>query len=386
MFVEDESGELRFHPLPFLTNDDVADVLQIARARILALLRRKGVITDADESGSGSGSGASVVSADATLAESEPALAQLAVASTLGTVPAGPALRRRDPITLRGEARLLHTKALCATLGGLSLHAATTASAHDAAAKEALCKYILRPPISQERVQLASDDLVRLILKRPFSDGTYAIDLRPSVPAGTTRGGRASPAFQYGKVRRRARCTQQMESAHCSAAAARRRRRQERRRRALRHVREHEGQAAHASLRISPMARVATPQLQNRRGAVRTLWRQDEAPRSRRSGAARRVQWIPSAAVFLWAQQGSNLRLRPCEGRTLPLSYAPGGAALGRPARLPMGATAALHSAAGVALQSERVGPAGGGGRFPGAGPGDSADPALCHGVIGATP
>src|SRR4051812_48830409 len=24
-----------------------------------------------------------------------------------------------------------------------------------------------------------------------------------------------------------------------------------------------------------------------------------------------------------WAQQGLNLRLRPCEGRTLPLSYAP---------------------------------------------------------------
>jgi hypothetical protein len=28
-----------------------------------------------------------------------------------------------------------------------------------------------------------------------------------------------------------------------------------------------------------------------------------------------------------WAQQGLNLRLRPCEGRTLPLSYAPGGRA-----------------------------------------------------------
>lgn len=35
-------AELTFHPLPFLSNDDVADVLQIARARIVALLRRKG--------------------------------------------------------------------------------------------------------------------------------------------------------------------------------------------------------------------------------------------------------------------------------------------------------------------------------------------------------
>jgi len=49
VFSEDEAGELSFHALPCLTNDDVADLLQIARARILALLRRKGVIADADE-------------------------------------------------------------------------------------------------------------------------------------------------------------------------------------------------------------------------------------------------------------------------------------------------------------------------------------------------
>jgi hypothetical protein len=35
----------------------------------------------------------------------------------------------------------------------------------------------LRPPIAQERVQLVGDDLVRLELKRPFSDGTFAIEL-----------------------------------------------------------------------------------------------------------------------------------------------------------------------------------------------------------------
>ena len=50
-------------------------------------------------------------------------------------------------------------------------------SASDAAGKEALCRYILRPPIAAERVQLLGDDLVRLVLKRPFS--TFAIDLHP---------------------------------------------------------------------------------------------------------------------------------------------------------------------------------------------------------------
>ncbi|MBK7585800.1 MAG: transposase [Myxococcales bacterium] len=59
------------------------------------------------------------------------------------------------------------------------MHAATTASAGDTAGREALCKYILRPPIAQDRIQLVADDLVRLTLKKPFSDGTFAIDLDP---------------------------------------------------------------------------------------------------------------------------------------------------------------------------------------------------------------
>ena len=51
--------------------------------------------------------------------------------------------------------------------------------AGDAAGREALCKYILRPPVAQERVRLIADDLVRIELKRPFSDGTFALDLDP---------------------------------------------------------------------------------------------------------------------------------------------------------------------------------------------------------------
>lgn len=37
----------------------------------------------------------------------------------------------------------------------------------------------MRPPIAQERIQLVADDLVRVVLKRPFSDGTFAFDLDP---------------------------------------------------------------------------------------------------------------------------------------------------------------------------------------------------------------
>ncbi len=125
VYVEDEDSKLIFHPLPCLTNGDVADILQIASTRILRLLRYKGVVED------------DMINADESLTESDPALAELAVASTLGRVPAGPALRKREPIRLRPGRDLEHTKGLCATAHGFSLHAATTARAEDAAGREA---------------------------------------------------------------------------------------------------------------------------------------------------------------------------------------------------------------------------------------------------------
>ncbi|MGK3959539.1 transposase [Sorangium sp. So ce118] len=59
------------------------------------------------------------------------------------------------------------------------MHAATRAGAHHAAAREALLRYVLRPPIAKERVQPQQDGLVRLSLKRAFADGTVAVDMDP---------------------------------------------------------------------------------------------------------------------------------------------------------------------------------------------------------------
>ncbi len=71
------------------------------------------------------------------------------------------------------------TAPLSVTEMGFSLHAATTASADDSRGREALVRYALRPPIAQERLHLLPNDLVRIELKRPFGDGTVAIDLDP---------------------------------------------------------------------------------------------------------------------------------------------------------------------------------------------------------------
>ncbi|WP_434047919.1 MULTISPECIES: transposase [Sorangium] len=74
---------------------------------------------------------------------------------------------------------LAYDKPLCAALNGFTLHAATRAGAHHAAAREALLRYVLRPPIAKERVQPQQDGLVRLSLKRAFADGTVAVDMDP---------------------------------------------------------------------------------------------------------------------------------------------------------------------------------------------------------------
>lgn len=99
-------------------------------------------------------------------ADPESALAALAPAAVSGVAPAGPEQRLRPAISLRGVSGLCMTSALSATDRGFSLHIATTASADDAAGREALCKYILRPPLAQERLRLLDNALVRVELKR----------------------------------------------------------------------------------------------------------------------------------------------------------------------------------------------------------------------------
>jgi hypothetical protein len=126
VFVPVEGDELEFHALPSLANTDVAELMQTIRARVLAFLENRGVIESRREP----------VLLDAGSAEQEPGLATRR--------------RRRDrPHPCR-----------------------PTASADDARAREALCKYVLRPPLAQERLRLLEDGLVRIELKRPFSDSS----------------------------------------------------------------------------------------------------------------------------------------------------------------------------------------------------------------------
>ena len=92
---EDEEAIPEFHPLPYLTSEDVADLLQLARLRILRFLTRQGAIVQTRP----------LEVSDAGTATAEEGLQQLAAAAVTGQVPAGPELRQRPPVPLARRAR-----------------------------------------------------------------------------------------------------------------------------------------------------------------------------------------------------------------------------------------------------------------------------------------
>ena len=161
----DGSDALEFCTLEHLSTRDVAEVLERTRDRMTKYLRRRGLLAEGD--------GDDAEEADASERAGLTRLAASAVSGT--TPPAGPEWRRGAlPLTHRA---MVFERPLCVALDGFTLHAATRAGGLDEAGREALLKYILRPAVAQERVTLGPDGLVRIGLKKAFSDGTVAVEL-----------------------------------------------------------------------------------------------------------------------------------------------------------------------------------------------------------------
>jgi hypothetical protein len=134
-FREDGDEGAVFRALGHVQTREVAGVLEQTCQRMGKWLRRRGLPqTDGEDA-----------------ADADDGLAQLAASAASGQVPpAGPEWRRGAlPMT---RAALAYDKPLCASLDGFTLHAATCAGALDTAGREALLRYVLRPPIAQERV------------------------------------------------------------------------------------------------------------------------------------------------------------------------------------------------------------------------------------------
>ena len=170
VFTEGENGALHFRPLPPPTDEEVGAVLATIYVRVGRLLRRQGFDTTAAD-----------LSRPDPIAEESPLLAGISSASIQGRIALGPRAGRRvwrvgeepdAPWVLSSHPRHAH-------IAGFDLHANVAVPAADRARLEQLCRYLLRPPVAQDRLRRMGDDHILLTLKSPWADGTRHLMFAP---------------------------------------------------------------------------------------------------------------------------------------------------------------------------------------------------------------
>lgn len=103
----------------------------------------------------------------------------LASASTRQTQLFGPRPGGRIE-RVKGQPSLKHRQqSLSVQYAGFSLNAVVYIPSDEPEALERLCRYIMRPAIAQERLQLLSGERVALTLRRPWQDGTTQLIFDP---------------------------------------------------------------------------------------------------------------------------------------------------------------------------------------------------------------
>jgi hypothetical protein len=148
--------------------------LAAVRRRIIRLVRKHGIELEAEDGESGA-------EID-PLFEEQPALATIQGASVLGRVVTGPRAGRwvvrlgRDPradVVISGGRRQAHMR-------GFDLHTDTAVREGERDRLERLCRYVLRPPLAGDALELSEDGRLLLRLRRRWRDGTEAIRFEPS--------------------------------------------------------------------------------------------------------------------------------------------------------------------------------------------------------------
>ncbi|MGE0445040.1 MAG: transposase [Vicinamibacterales bacterium] len=168
VFARAADGRLAFHAAPGVTAADVADVLAAIQPGVARVLARLGLGQDGDQADS--------------FAEATPVLAGLAAASAQGMVSLGgrPGSRPgRRGVTVDGPAER-RLGACQARWEGFDLHAGLLVPAGDRDRLERVCRYTLRPPVTDERLRLGTDGRVVLQLRHPWADGTTALLFEPT--------------------------------------------------------------------------------------------------------------------------------------------------------------------------------------------------------------
>ncbi|MDA1095521.1 MAG: transposase [Acidobacteria bacterium] len=165
-------SEVRFHAAPPPTDAEVAQLLEVVSAGSVRILKRLGYLEEEDDCDDPDCADPDDSDPDPVAALAEGSVLNLGVDGSrprrLSLLPQGssqPIVRRATP--------------LCVHADGFSLHAATRVPRNQRGRLEALCRYILRPAVPQDRLELTADGHARWALKRRWSDGTTHIELTP---------------------------------------------------------------------------------------------------------------------------------------------------------------------------------------------------------------
>jgi hypothetical protein len=165
-------GVPEFVEVGFPTDDDVHALLQTIIARLMKMLTRRGVLVE--------DMGQTYLAEPDADGEDARTLRPLQAAAITYRIAFGPRAGQKV-LTLRGAMPREDSarQPLCADIDGFSLHAAVRVEAHDRKRLEQLCRYITRPALSDERVQVNAAGQVELKLKTPWRDGTTHLVLSP---------------------------------------------------------------------------------------------------------------------------------------------------------------------------------------------------------------
>jgi len=158
----DAGKPIHFRPLPPPSADEVARVLAGTARRIAGLLAAR---SDDD---------------DDALARDEPLLAVLAAASLRARSASGPHAGQRwrrlgDRVEPQDADADPEATPRVPQLDGMSLHADVAVPARDRRRLERLCRYVARPPLAHDRLELRPDGRLALRLKTRWRDGTTHI-------------------------------------------------------------------------------------------------------------------------------------------------------------------------------------------------------------------
>jgi hypothetical protein len=174
VYVRDATTrELEFHSLPAPTTAEVADVALRTAQRLDKLLRAQGRSLSPDECNDPE---------PPKLQLDHPALAACYDAASRGLAVSGdregqPSLRLVQGAVTTPAASLQDMPA--AEVFGVNLYAKQVVDGRDRRQLERLCRYLLRPPIAEERLSLRSDGTLLLEFKKSWRDGTRAVVLTP---------------------------------------------------------------------------------------------------------------------------------------------------------------------------------------------------------------